>query len=162
MSDVSYKELSLNGLWKNNPAIVRYFEWVGELASDGDFTMIQKHSGRYRGGVSFCNGCNTTFQGMAADGIKEASWLVRKEFYNKDSALFGSRTWLLLHDELLLEVPAYRLHTAAMRASAIMVDTMHKYTKTIKPKAEPAAMLRWYKDAEPVYEGGRLVPWEPS
>jgi hypothetical protein len=145
-----------------NPAIKQFHDWVSECCADGSFTMIQA-SGRYRGGVTFNDGCNTVFQGTASDGIKDASWKIRKLFYDPESALFGSRSWLLLHDELLIEIPEVRLHDAAMLASKIMCDTMFEHTKTIYPKAEPAAMRRWYKEAEPVYdERGRLIPWEPK
>jgi hypothetical protein len=40
---------------------------------------------------------------------------------------------------------------------------MFKYTPDVKPKAEPALMRRWYKDAQARYdEQGLLDVYEPQ
>ena len=49
-----------------------------------------------------------------------------------------------------------------MRQAQIMVEQMRTCVPDVKVKAEPALMRRWYKQAEAVYNEGKLVPWEPK
>jgi hypothetical protein len=149
---------------ERNPAVVSYFDWVGAQTEFGEFTSIMPVSGRLRGGLGYCDGCNTHFQAPVSDGIKAAAWRIAKAMYTQPSSpLYGSRMWLLLHDELMLDVPLYRLTEAADEAAKIMRETMAQYVPGLYPGAEPAAMLRWYKEAEPVRgPHGELLPWEPT
>ena len=149
------------------PEMRRFFRHVGNLSLLGnDFTVRQLRSGRLRGGTNYCAGCNTYFQGLAADGAKNAIWEVAKECYvSEDSPLFGCRPVAFIHDELLVEVPTdIEARTAAAdRLAEVMVSAMEKWIPAVKIAAEPAAMTRWLKGAEEVRdEQGRLVCWEPS
>ena len=82
------------------------------------------------------------------------------------SPLYGWRAWLWIHDEGLLEGPEETADAAGRRFSALMVKALSYFCPDLKTAADPALMRRWYKDAEPVYEGEgderRLVPWEPT
>lgn len=78
------------------------------------------------------------------------------------SPLYGSRAWLWIHDEGLLEVPEETAPAAAARLSELMVAALSYFTPDVKTAADPALMRRWYKDAEGVYVEGVLVPWEPE
>ena len=131
-----------------------------------DFVIEQLRSGRLRGGTNYCAGCNTYFQGLAADGAKNAIWEVMKECYvDVDSPLYGCRPVAFIHDELLVEVPEdIEARTAAAdRLAEVMVSAMEKWIPDVKIAAEPAAMTRWLKGAEEVRdEQGRLMCWEPS
>ena len=145
------------------PCVVAYQRHIGSLTElTGSFTAIQLVSGRHRGGCGYNDGCNTYFQGLAADGIREAIWRILRECFTPGCALYGSRLWLSIHDETLAEVPEDRLHEAATRISEIMVEAMAEFIPTIPAKAPPAAMRYWTKAAEPTYVDGRLVVWEPA
>ena len=39
---------------------------------------------------------------------------------------------------------------------------MKRFVPDVTITAEPALMTRWRKKAKPVFENGRLVPWEPK
>jgi hypothetical protein len=52
---------------------------------------------------------------------------------------------------------------AGKRQALIQVEEMSKVCPDMKKiKAEPAFMRRWYKEAEPIWENGLLVPWSPE
>ena len=149
------------------PEMQEFFRYVSALSQMGnDFTVEQLRTGRLRGGTNYCAGCNTFFQGLAADGAKNAIWEVMKECYvDEESPLFGCRPVAFIHDELLVEVPEgiEERTAAANRLAEVMVEAMKVYIPDVKIEAEPAAMRRWYKGAEEARdEEGRLLCWEPS
>lgn len=139
-----------------------YFRLIGDQSDRG---WIEQHvSRRIRGGVDFTNAANGYFQSLAADGAKLALYRVSRECYAvPSSALYGaSRVILFAHDELIVEVPEDQAHEAAVRIGDVMVGTMREYTPDVAVTAEPALMRKWFKGAEPVYVGDRLIPWEPK
>lgn len=139
-----------------------YFKLVSDQVDRHGY-IVQHVSERKRGGVTFTSAANGYFQSLAADGAKEALCRVAKEQYcDRSSPLYGTRTILFAHDELLVEMSESRSHEAAIRLSEVMVAAMREYTPDVRIAAEPALMRRWYKGAEPVYSEGRLIPWEPS
>ena len=149
------------------PEMQEFFRYVGALSQMGnDFTVEQLRSGRLRGGTNYCAGCNTFFQGLAADGAKNAIWEVMKECYvDEESPLYGCRPVAFIHDELLVEVPEgiEERTAAANRLAEVMVEAMKVYIPDVKIEAEPAAMRRWYKGAEEARDAeGRLLCWDPS
>ena len=149
------------------PEMQEFFRYVSALSQMGnDFTVEQLRTGRLRGGTNYCAGCNTFFQGLAADGAKNAIWEVMKECYvDEESPLYGCRPVAFIHDELLVEVPegVEERTAAADRLAEVMVEAMKVYIPDVKIEAEPAAMRRWYKGAEEARdEEGRLLCWEPS
>lgn len=172
-----------------------YFKFITDATEHGqlvtrdgrDFRLnpaqIMQHcSHRLRGATEFCSAANGFFQGLAADGAKRALTRVAREQYDRTfrladgsmSPLFGTRTILFAHDELVVEMPENYAHEASMRLSVVMVESMREYTPDVRVEAPPALMRRWYKGAEEVYldpsgkpcksnaPGARLVPWEPS
>ena len=62
----------------------------------------------------------------------------------------------------LFEVPADRAHEAAFAVNKIVEAAGRRWMPDCPPKSEPALMERWYKDAEAVYENGRLGVWRPK
>jgi len=164
--DIGLEEASsLKEQWLGKwPEMRDFFRHVGGLSSFGnDFTIVQHRSKRQRGGTSFTAGCNTLFQGLAADGTKEAIWRVAKECYgDPESPLFGARPVAFIHDEILLECPVETIHEVAERLCEVMVEAMKVYTPDVDISVEAAAMLRWYKGASPKWEEERLVLWEPE
>ena len=145
------------------PEIDLFFDYISNLVgSAGGGTVAQLRSGRIRGGVSFCDGANTFFQGLAADGAKRALWAVSQECYvDRGTALFGCRPILFVHDEIIAEVPESRVDEGGRRLAEVMVEEMKFFIPDVKITAKPTAFRRWYKGAEPVSVGGRLVPSKP-
>lgn len=129
----------------------------------GDEPGVTVKSGRVRGQVGYCDGCNTRFQGLAADAIKAAMWDIFKACYLDDaSPLYGCRLWVMLHDELGMEGPADTAHIWAPEMARLMVAALARYCPDVRGRAEAALCRRWYKKADAVVdEEGRLVPWEP-
>jgi len=148
---------------KRWPEMVKYFKHVGDKVRSGPTTFRQFVSRRLRGGCGYTDGCNTYFQGLAADGAKWALYQVTREcFLDRNSPLFGSRPVCFIHDEIILESPDAAAHNAAMRLCEVMKTAMEVYVPDVLIRVEPAMMRKWYKDAEPVWENGRLVPWTPE
>lgn len=178
-----------------------YFEFVTDVVENGqrlpDGTrlnpgqMIQHKSGRIRGGVEFNACANGYFQGLAGDGAKLALTRVFREQYDstfrlpngEPSPLYGSRTILFAHDELVPEGDEVTSHLWAPRISTVMIESMREFTPDVAVTAPPATMRRWWKGAEPTYvtpqgllravlddkgnivlldpePGDRLVPWD--
>lgn len=143
------------------PEMKRYFAGIARLAEKGRFTLTQRGSERVRGGCGYTDGCNSPFQGLAADFAKQGLVDIQRECWNKPkSPLWGSRVVAFIHDEFFLEMPEARAHEAAQRAAELAVAAGRAWCPDIPIKAEPALMRRWTKKAEPVFRGGRLIPWE--
>lgn len=161
--------------------------WLKEVYAPGTqlapAEIMQHHSGRVRGALDYCSAANSFFQGLLGDLAKAAVRQVSRECYDKTyripsqlwvnsrksayagirSPLYGSHLVAFQHDELLTELLQDNAHDAAMRISEVMCDAMRFYCPDLASaaKAPPALMRRWLKAAEPVFENGRLVPWEP-
>jgi DNA polymerase-1 len=144
------------------PEMKEYFAFVNaNVNSYGEETQFV--SERVRGGLDFCNGANTFFQGLAADGAKFAFYNVSRECYlDRSSPMYGSRPVIFVHDEIFSEIPIAIAHEAATRMTEVMISSMKKYVPDVKIGAAPALCKRWLKDAEAKYVDGRLVPWEPE
>ena len=153
-------------VWKKTwPESVRYLQHIGfKTDATGEFTAVQLRSGRVRGACRYTSGANTHFQGLVSDIGKASLWQVQKECWgDPTSPLYGSRPWLFLHDEILMECAEDKADAAARRLQAIMEETAMRYHADVKAKAEPALMRRWYKGAEACYDSeGKLIPWEPT
>jgi hypothetical protein len=141
-----------------------YFRLISEQVEQ--FGWVQQHvTGRIRGNVQFTSAANGYFQGLAADGAKDALYRVVKECFDPSSVLYGSRVIAFQHDEIVAEHPIAVASVAAKRISEIMVETMRGYVPRVAKNlvAEPALMPRWYKGAEPIHDaGGTLIPWTPA
>jgi DNA polymerase-1 len=140
------------------PEMQSYFLVIKNLGS-----MLQLPiSHRIRSGMGFTQMCNTPFQARTADGAKRACWEVtRRQFTVPQSALYGTHMVNFVHDELILEVPEERCHEAGMELSDVMVREFSVFHPRMAKavRATPVAMRYWSKEAEPMFENGRLVPW---
>jgi DNA polymerase-1 len=167
------------GWHKRWPEMDHYFKRIkAMLPWRGRGTIVQLQSLRVRGDVGFCQAANTFFQGRAADGAKEALWRVAKEQYTGVrtdgrpgvSPLYGCRTVIFMHDEIIMEVPeataTHRLHgagDAGERLGQVMVEAMSKWVPNVLIKASPVLMRSWKKGAKPVRNAaGVLVPGRPE
>jgi len=144
------------------PEMPKYFDWIStNVNMTGELTQFV--SGRVRGGLSFCDGANTLFQGLLADGAKRALWYVTREMYtDAESPLYGSRVAAFFHDEIFSEMPEDIAHLAGPRQAELMIKGLREYTPDVFVGCQPALMRRWSKAAEPVYNNGLLIPWEPK
>lgn len=142
------------GQW---PDMRQYFKVVSDIADTGEMTQLR--SGRVRGGIDFTNTANGFFQGLAADGAKDALWRVSLESYtDRRSPMFGSRPLFFTHDEIVSELPEPVAHEAAHRQAAVMQGAMQEWLPDVFiPALEPALMRFWSKDAKSVFVNGRLV-----
>ncbi len=148
------------------PEMRPYFDWISRLTEFGT-PIEQVKSGRIRGGASFCAAANGFFQGLAADGAKDAVWAVAWECYiDEASPLFGCRPSFFIHDEIGIEIPydtlgPKRAAAAAQRLSTVMIESMRKWIPDIPISCKPVMCRRWYKGAEQVLVDGVLVPSKP-
>ncbi len=156
----------LKGQWlAAYPEMNLYFKRIGEKCGFGStFTATQVRSGRKRGGLGFCDGANTFFQGLVADGARLATYNAVKATHTPGDVLYGSHVVAFIHDECILECPDdERAHDVAQRLSEIMVAGLRVFIPDVLIQATPHLMRRWYKDAEPVFDKNkRLIPWEPK
>jgi hypothetical protein len=148
------------------PEMKKYFAHISQLVGyEEDAKIVQFVSNRIRGGVGYCDGCNTFFQGLAADGAKHALYEVTKQCYlsTPSSSLFGALPVVFVHDEIILEAPLSGLQSVGQKTVTVMCTAMAKFVPDVPITAAPAAMLRWYKKAEPKYDANNeLIPWEPE
>ena len=144
------------------PEINIYLQRIGLHTETGSARIEQLRSGRVRGGVGYSDCANGYFQGLASDGAKRALFDVARACYaDKTSPLFGSRPVAFIHDEIICEIPQEQAHEAAIEQERLMCASMQQYTPDIPIRASSALMRRWYKEADAVWENGKLVPWEP-
>ncbi len=145
------------------PEMKLYFEYIAKLVGpSGEGDLQQFKSGRIRGGVGFCAAANSYFQGLVADGAKQALWDVTKECWlDSSSALYGSRPVLFLHDEIICEVPEAKASEAADRMSTVMQAAMAQWMPDVPVSCSPVLMRKWIKGAKTVRdENGKLMVFE--
>lgn len=149
--------------WKElYPEHEAYFNVIKQALGD-DQLIASYGSNRLRGDIEYCSGANNLFQAPAADIFLKAMADIQDEVRtDPTSPAYGSYPVAAIHDEGLFEVPTEKLHEASMRLRDIMVDAGMAYMD-VPLTAEPAAMKRWYKSAEAVYdEQGKLTHWSPD
>ncbi len=139
-----------------------YFDWVErQLGADRSGIFRCFASGRYRGGVGFCDGANTSFSSLIAWGAKMAHYAVTRACYVEPSSpLYGSRPVIFAHDEIVCEHRIERAAEAAVEQARIQITVLQSFMPDVPVTASPALMLYLAKDAEPVYRDGRLVIWQ--
>jgi DNA polymerase-1 len=147
--------------WMNAfPEVAGYFEYISWLTETGT-PFKQFVSNRIRGRVGFTDGCNSGFQGLAADGAKRALIAVTQACYvEPTSPLYASRVVAFIHDEICTEVPIQYAHEAAMEQVRLMEKEMQVVIKDVPIKASPALSTRWLKAAEAKFDKDRLTAWD--
>lgn len=157
--DIKFAKKLHNDWFKKWPEMRAYFNYITSISGRGEGSLIQLFSNRVRGGVRYTQAANSFFQGLAADGAKDALWVVTKECYlDPTSPLYGCRPVIFLHDEIIMEIPYSKnpaqASAAAKRLQQIMVERMQAWLPDVPAKASPVMMKRWYKGAKPVYDNG--------
>ena len=141
-----------------------YFNRISQITGPtGPGSITQLRSERKRGNTGFCQAANGYFQSLIADAAKCALWEVAKACYvDRDSAMFGCRPVMFVHDEIIMEAPEDRAPEAAIELAKVMISAAQPWLPDVPVKASSALMRRWYKGAESVTDSsGRPVPWEP-
>lgn len=148
---------------KINPGVLKYFEWIKAQLGGRDRAQFYDPVTRHTRVCNFTNAANGFFQTRTARGAKEGFWRACYEAYCvPESALYGSRPVIFLHDEIFLETPVARAGAAATRLKEIMLASMSEMVPNIPVKTEPKLHYIWSKKAKSVYRDGELVPWVPS
>lgn len=163
------RAFELKQQWMANwPEAQPYFDYIRDLCAENGVATVQHlYSKRWRGLIPYTVACNTFFQGLAADASKAALYAVTRACFTgvndlgKRSPLLGSRPVNFAHDQILAEHPADLAEEAVVEMRDIMCRVASRYTPDVPHRAEPTLTVCWSKDAEAVYEGGRLVPWDP-
>ncbi len=149
-----------------------YFNKISAMTgADGGSVMQYRIVGgkrvlhRRRGNVFFTQAANGLFQGLTADGAKEALWQVCYACYSAKPGdlLYGVRPVAFLHDEIIAEIPYDEskpevASAAAYEMSRIMREAMQSWVPDVPIKCAPAMFRRWLKGAKPAFVGKVLVP----
>ncbi len=150
------------------PEMRQYFAWINshewrEIVRGKNLrqvtTAIQLGSGRVRGGCTYCEACNTQFQGLASCAAKAAGWELVKACA-PGGELEGWKVWNFIHDEFILEGPRLDGHRAGLVVKRLMETAAQALVPDVPITASPALMERWSKKAKPIYVDGILVPWK--
>ena len=115
-----------------------------------------------RGGCTFPAACNTNFQGLAAAGAKNALWQLTKDAFDRKSVFYGCRPVNFVHDEIICEIPLWKLHEASLHQKRVMEEQFNRFVPDCPTACDLAAMFAWSKKAKALYDapGGKLIPWE--
>lgn len=154
----------LSDFWKESwPESGPWFDWIDAQTSAATPVIKQLFSNRYRGNVGFTDAANSFFQGLAADAMKAAGFLIAKACYvDQNSVLFGARPVLTVHDEFVVEVDDDQYAAEATEELAhLMIKGASPFLPDVPPEVEPLLARRWSKAAKPVRDANnRLIPWD--
>ncbi len=139
--------------------------------------------GMHRAKCGYCETANGSgLQAPSAEGALEGLYRVQKAMWlaGYEGPLQSIKDFLtgvdpqgllkncfpinFLHDEIIWESPHDdKVGDRVRLVEAIMVKAMEEITPNVKAGAESAAMYRWDKKAEPVWDdNGNLLPWSPE
>lgn len=147
--------------WLNTyPEMVGYFTHISDLIDSGA-PLVHFMSERVRGDLRYTAAANSYFQGHTSDMAKHAGWNLAREYFGIDPGpLNRANPWNFAHDEHLAEAPEDTAHECAGRMVEIMEASGRIWCPDVPVRAEPALSRRWRKAAGPIYQGGRLIPYE--
>lgn len=147
------------------PEMLDYFHHLAQLAGAAEsFTLVQLRSGRVRAGCRYTSGCNSYFQGLAADGAKRAGCLLaRRVLLREGGPLHGCLLHAFVHDEFLISAPMATFREAATALEATMVEGMAHFIPDVAIRVDVTASDRWSKSAQRIVDAdGRLQVWSPA
>lgn len=151
--------------WPEQGELFRRASQLSGQYPDG-YTVETPRTGVVRGNCGYTQILNHPFQHIAAVGAKRATAAVSREMYaDPGSALWGSRLVLMVHDELIAELPEDRAHEAGERMGYLMRENMKSLVPDLAAsiEAEPALCRTMNKGMKTVRdESGRLRIWEPK
>lgn len=163
--DVERARFALAVFAERFPMDMEYLRMIGnDLGDSKRMTVALPFTGLVRGGVTYTSGANGNFQHLIAAVLGLIVWRIWVEQHvETDSPLYGTRTLLPLHDEVILEVEEDVGHECAIRVEEIVCEAMRHHLPDVPPKTEAVLSRVWSKGAKRVVDPGtgRIVPWEP-
>lgn len=162
MLSVTDAQRLVNNWHKAWPEMREYFAYINAIVNQPGARVKHIFSNRLRGGLTYTSACNTLFQGLGSDVMKNAGWLVSKACYVEESSpLYGSRIVNCVHDELICEVKDdSNAHLAAEELARLMILGASKFLPDVSASTSPLLMSHWSKEAKRVVDdSGRLQVW---
>jgi len=130
------------------------------------FYVYDTPRGMHRSKCGICEAANGgALQAPSAEGALDALYEVQKACWlaKEGDLIYGYMPTMFIHDEIVGESPDDdKVTDRVQEIERIMVECMMKITPNVLASAESASMRRWNKYAEPVWDNGKLVPWEPK
>jgi hypothetical protein len=159
-------------LWRRvYPEMGAYFEWVNRQVdhsrpNDDLYCYETEGLRRFRAGATYCATANgKAMQSLSADGAKRSvCWIARAAFKgvregSPYSLLAGCLPLAFIHDENIIAIPEDELLTErSLLFAKLMIAAMEVSMPDVLITADPAAMRRWTKDAEPEWETDQTRP----
>jgi DNA polymerase-1 len=147
------------------PEAALYLREIGRRIETGYTRHTQHRSGRVRYEDKYTAACNTFFQGGTADLLLEAAGrIIEEATTDPTSPLWGCYMVALIHDEIMLEVPAQlaRARAAERRASQRLLETARVWSPDVRSDVESTISTVWSKGAQELRDAsGGLLPWSP-
>lgn len=143
--------------------------WAGQQTAFGGARYTCDISGVSIGDRLYTQLRNITFQSRVAQFTKQVCIdLLRRMFCDRKSALYGSRIWAMVHDEIILEIP-YDADPARATAAVREAEELFQKSGAIWlpgaiVAAEGGIARAWVKNKRqgteitPVWKNGILVP----
>lgn len=132
------------------------------MARQGDLQAVEVPiSGYRRGGVGYCDACNTPFQSLGASAAKAATWAVVAAAYHREGPLrrLGAFPVAMIHDQILTLCPEEHGAEVAELQTRLMETHGSRFTPSVPLKVETTLCYTYNKGMDPVRDGaGRLVP----
>lgn len=140
-----------------NPDGMAFLDYVHTLQRGERFEVTIPGSTVVRRGCTYCAACNTHFQGLGAVLEAAVGYEIARAI---EVGGLPARLVNFVHDEFILEcLPGDVTHVAAV-VREIMCSAAKPYLPDVRIDAEPVAMVRWTKAAEPKRApDGRLLIW---
>jgi DNA polymerase-1 len=138
----------LKQLWlRRFPENQRYLKLHRDLLQNRRRIQIkQLWSGRWRGGCSYTEACNTRFQGRAADGAKLSMWRVAwRQWMEPESDLYGTRQVLFVHDENVIEAPEDQAEVVRQELDEVMIEAFEEVCPDMKVRTDSHITDRYCK-----------------
>lgn len=120
--------------------------------------IVQPRSGRLRGGLGFCDACNTHFQGLAADAAGDALWNIWVAGLDSTSPLYGGMPVvrpdgtvpttggvLFVHDEIVTQVRREVAAEALVEQERIMIEAFGRWCPDVPIGVESHISERYGK-----------------
>lgn len=163
-------------IWRQTcPEDTAYLREIGDWLKAGPepededearkITVALPFTGLVRGGVTYTSGANGNFQHLIAATLAWTGFeLWKEQMTDYGTGLYGTRTVLPLHDEIIIEAREEVAHEAAVRLEEVMQAGMRFHLPDVPPAAEATVTRVWSKEAKRLVDPdtGRLIPWEPT
>lgn len=156
------------------PEASSYFNWINTECGDLDWSLAnwKKYAytsphGTLRRNCDYCAAANgRALQTPTGEGAKISLFSLAEAFYRRslNSPLLGCRQYAFVHDEVLWGLPIDDyMHDRVMEAARLMEEGMARIMTRVKVSTSACLMLRWNKDAKPVFDNNhRLTIWKPQ